>query len=161
MLTDVHLTRRRLLFSVVPAALGGSVLAACGSSGRTVTATANDFNFKFSTTSVSPGKVHFVLQNQSKTYKHELWVYPQDQPKLQQMLTAKDTSTQNGDDVDEKDYLQNLAGSVEDLDPGKTASFDTTLQPGTYEMACFVTTNIAGKSMVHYEMGMHALLTVH
>jgi uncharacterized cupredoxin-like copper-binding protein len=137
-----------------------ATVAESGQSGPSVTAIANDFTFKFSTNSVPAGKVHFVLENQSKTYQHELWVYPQNQPKLQSMIAAKDASKQNGGDVSEEDYLQNVAGKVEDLDPGKTASFDATLQPGTYEMACFVTTSIGGKNMVHYEMGMHGLLTV-
>jgi uncharacterized cupredoxin-like copper-binding protein len=189
-LVTTRITRRRLVLSAVPAALLGSVLAACGSgsggssqvgrpapsvgaqgaataaaesaqAGPTVTAIANDFSYKFSTNSVPAGTVHFVLQNQSKTYKHELWVYPQNQPKLQALIATKDASTQNGDDVSEGDYLQGVAGKAEDVDPGKTASFDATLQPGTYEMACFVTTSIGGKNMVHYEMGMHGLLTVH
>ncbi len=190
MLNDLHLTRRRLIVTALPATLLGTFLSACGSGGSsgnsqgaassagssqgsattvaesgqggtTVTAIANDFNYQFSTTSVPAGKVHFALQNQSKTYKHELWVYPQDQPKLQALVAAKDASSQNGDDVNEGDYLQNVAGKAEDVDPGKTAGFDATLQPGTYEMACFVTTSIGGKNMVHYEMGMHGLLTAH
>lgn len=32
--------------------------------------------------------------------------------------------------------------------------------PGTYELACFITSDIGGKKMVHYDMGMHTLLTV-
>ena len=162
MLQQIRLSRRGLIASAVPAALLGSFLAACsgsqssGGGATTVTATANDFSFKFGRTTVPAGKVHFVLQNASKTYQHELWVYPQAQPKLQAMLAAKDA----GGDVNEEDYLQGVAGHVDDLDPGKTASFDATLQPGTYEMACFIVTSIGGKSMVHYEMGMHDLLTV-
>jgi uncharacterized cupredoxin-like copper-binding protein len=155
---SVLITRRGVILSALPAALLGSLLAGCG--GPSVTAEANDFSYKFSTTTVSAGKVHFILKNQSKTYKHELWVYPQNQPKLRDMLAAKDASTNGGSDVDEGDYLQGVAGKVEDLDPGKTASFDATLQAGMYEMACFVVTNLAGKNMVHYEMGMHAVLTV-
>jgi uncharacterized cupredoxin-like copper-binding protein len=138
------------------AGCGGGGASSGSGGGTTVTANANDFNFKFNTTTVSAGKVHFVLKNQSKTYQHELWVYPKDQPKLQDLIAAKDA----GQDVNEGDYLQNIAGKVEDLDPGKSANFDATLQPGTYEMACFVVTNIAGKNMVHYEMGMHDTLTV-
>jgi uncharacterized cupredoxin-like copper-binding protein len=153
------ITRRHLILSTLSTSLLATVLAGCSglaATGPTVTATANDFNFKFSTVKAAAGKVHFVLNNQSKTYQHELWVYPQNQPKLQDMLAAKDA----GKDVNEEDYLQGIAGKIEDLDPGKTANFDATLQTGIYEMACFVVTNIGGKNMVHYEMGMHGLLTV-
>lgn len=178
------------LLVLLPLLLGCALLAACGSSSSgnsgpatsstpasgtvsttsgsgavsttasggpvTVTVQANDFLFKFSRMTVPAGTVHFVLENQSKTYQHELWVYPQTQPKLTAMLAAEDA----GQTVNMPDYIQGAAGHVGPLDPGATASFDVTLQPGTYEMSCFVTTSIAGKTMVHYEMGMHGLLTV-
>ena len=137
--------------------LGSTACSSAGSgSVPTVTVTANDFSFHLSRSSVPAGKVHFVLQNQSKTYPHELWVYPPDQPKLNDMLAVAD----KGVDVDVHDYLQGVAGGVEDLAPGKTASFDATLKPGTYDLACFVASTIGGKTMVHYEMGMHDQLTV-
>jgi uncharacterized cupredoxin-like copper-binding protein len=130
--------------------------AAPSGGSATVNATANDFNFKFNTTSVAAGPVHFTLTNQSKTYQHELVVYPQNQPKLQAMITALDA----GQTVNLTDYLQGIAANIPPQDPGKSASADATLQPGTYDMACFVVTNIGGKNMVHYEMGMHDPLTV-
>ncbi len=94
--------------------------------------------------------------NDSKGYKHELWVYPASQPKLQDMLARK----QAGDDVSEEDYLQGLAGHVEDVPPGQTASFDAMLAPGSYELSCFVTNSVTGQTTVHYQMGMHTQLTV-
>jgi hypothetical protein len=86
----------------------------------------------------------------------QVWVYPQTQPKLEQMLGLK----RAGQDADELDYLQRLAGHVEDVPAGGTAAFDADLTPGTYELACFITSDIGGKKMVHYDMGMHLLVTV-
>jgi uncharacterized cupredoxin-like copper-binding protein len=137
-------------------AIATAASKATASAGTTVTATANDFNFKFNTTTVPAGPIHFALDNQSKTYQHELVIYPQNQPRLQAMLTALDA----GQTVNVSDYLQGIVVNIPPQDPGKSASADATLQPGTYDMACFVVTNIAGKNMVHYEMGMHDPLTV-
>ncbi len=118
--------------------------------------TANDFSFTLNRTTVPAGRVHVQLVNQSKDYEHEVWLYPQQQPKLQDLLAQK----RAGKDVEESDYLQGLAGHVEDVPPGNTAAFDVNLTPGTYELACFITSAIGGKQMVHYDMGMHTLLTV-
>jgi len=134
----------------------GDAPATTGAGAATVTAGANDFSFKFSQSAVRAGTAHFVLQNDSKTYQHELWVYPQNQPRLGDYLRAED----DGRTVNAQDYLQSVAGHVGPVDPGKSASFDAQLQPGTYEMSCLVASTIAGKTMVHYEMGMHGLLTV-
>lgn len=150
-------TRRAL--ALIGASLIGlaAFLTACGGGGGGgVVANANDFNFTLNKTTASAGTVHFTLNNQSKTYQHELWVYPSNQPKIQDLLKAKDA----GQDVKEEDYLQNVAGKVEDIDPGKSASFDAKLATGSYEYACFVTTNVGGKNQVHYELGMHGTFTV-
>jgi uncharacterized cupredoxin-like copper-binding protein len=130
--------------------------AAAGGAATTITVRAQDFSFQLDHQTIPAGRVHVVFINESKDYKHELWIYPNAQPKLDQMLAAK----QAGQDVAEEDYLQGLAGHVEDVPPGQTASFDAALQPGTYELGCFITDTIAGKQMVHYQMGMHTLLTV-
>jgi uncharacterized cupredoxin-like copper-binding protein len=121
-----------------------------------VAVTANDFSFALNRASVPAGRVHVQLVNQSKDYEHEVWVYPQQQPKLQEMLTQK----RAGKDVEELDYLQGVAGHVEDVPAGQTAAFDASLTPGTYELSCFIASDIGGKKMVHYDMGMHTLLTV-
>jgi uncharacterized cupredoxin-like copper-binding protein len=118
--------------------------------------TANDFTFTLNRASVPAGRVHVQLINRSKTYEHEVWVYPQPQAKLNDMLAQK----RAGNDMEEADYLQGLAGHVEDVPAGQTAAFDANLTPGTYELACFITSDIGGKKMVHYDMGMHALVTV-
>lgn len=122
----------------------------------TLTVHAVDFSFKLDKQTVPAGEVRIVLINDSKDYQHEVFIYPQNQPKLQAMVSLKESGT----DVAEKDYLQGIAGDVEDVPPGQRATFDVTLQPGAYELSCFGTSTIAGKSMNHYSMGMHAVLTV-
>lgn len=174
MVRALHQRWRELPLAVILAAGLGVLFSACGgskattiappaafsSAATTVIIRANDFQYQADKTTVPAGPVHFAFTNQSKTYQHELWVFPQDQPKLNDMLAAKDASKNAGSDVNEEDFLQGIAGKVDHVAPGKTAAFDATLQPGTYEMACFIITNIGGKNMVHYEMGMHTLLTV-
>jgi uncharacterized cupredoxin-like copper-binding protein len=119
---------------------------------------ANDFSFTLNRPTVPAGRVHVQLINRSKDYQHEVWVYPQTQPKLEQLLGLK----RSGQVADELDYLQGLAGHVEDVPAGQMAAFDADLTPGTYELSCFITSDIGGKMMmmVHYDMGMHALVTV-
>jgi hypothetical protein len=87
--------------------------------------TANDFSFALNRTTVPAGRVHVQLINQSTYNQHEVWVYPQNQPQLQELLAAK----RAGKQIDEQDYLHGLAGHVEDVPPGQTAAFDVTLQP--------------------------------
>jgi len=155
-----HGRRRAAYLILAPLLL--LVLAACsGKSSAATTATtvtlhATDFNFQGVPQTVAAGRVRFVLVNDSKDYKHELWVYPQNQPQLPTLLAAKAA----GQDVDEATMLQNLAGHMEDVAPGKRAAFDATLAPGTYEMACFITSTIGSQTMVHYALHMHALFTV-
>lgn len=131
--------------------------ASSANGGAVVTIHANDFSFTRGVPqTLAAGKVHFVLVNDSKSMLHELWVYPQQQPQLQAMLAAK----RGGQDISEDDYLQGVAGKVEDLPAGKTGAFDAQLAPGTYEIACFEVATINGQQMVHYDMGMHASFTV-
>jgi uncharacterized cupredoxin-like copper-binding protein len=94
--------------------------------------------------------------NDSKDYKHELWVFPQNQPRLQEMIKAKES----GQKVSEADYVQGITGKSGEVQPGQTATFDAVLQPGVYDLACFVTSDIGGAQMNHYSMGMHTSLTV-
>jgi len=150
-----HGLRRAAYLILAPLFL---VLAACGgkSSTATVTLHATDFNFQGVPQTVAAGHVRFVLVNDSKDYNHELWVYPQNQPQLPTLLAAKAA----GQEVDEATLLQNLAGHMEDVAPGKRAAFDATLAPGTYEMACFITSTIGSQAMVHYALHMHAVFTV-
>ncbi len=141
---------------LVLAACGGKSSAATTTATTTVTLHATDFDFQGVPKTVPAGRVHFVLANGSKDYQHELWVYPQNQPQLPDLLAEKAA----GQTVDEATMLQNLVGHVEDVAPGKNAAFDATLAPGTYEMACFITSTIGAQTMVHYDLHMHAVFTV-
>jgi uncharacterized cupredoxin-like copper-binding protein len=126
-------------------------------SGTMITIHATDFSFTKGVPQTLPaGTVHVTLVNDSKSMLHELWVYPQQQPQLQAMLGQKRT----GQDTSESDFLQGIAGKVEDLPAGKTGRFDAQLSPGTYEIACFQVASVGGQQMVHYDMGMHATFTV-
>jgi uncharacterized cupredoxin-like copper-binding protein len=115
----------------------------------------DDFSFTVDSTRAASGTVHFRLKNESKTYQHELWVYPKEQPKLSAMLAQKDSG-----EAHETDFISGIAGRIRALDPGATGTADIVLPKGTYEYACFVTTAINGKNQVHYELGMHGTLTV-
>ncbi len=103
---------------------------------------------------VPAGKVKFVFKNDGKL-THELMVYPlQD---LSAMLNAK----RQGQDVDEMDYIKNMAGQVEEVDPGKSDSLEVTLSPGFYELACHVLgKNKDGTSFTHFEKGQFFTLAV-
>jgi uncharacterized cupredoxin-like copper-binding protein len=118
--------------------------------------TAVDYAFGLNRPSVPAGRVHVQLLNRSPSVEHEVWVYPQSQPRLKEMLALK----ASGQDVEELDYLQGVAGHVENVPAGQTAAFDATLTAGTYELGCFITSDIGGKKMVHYDMGMHIPVTV-
>jgi uncharacterized cupredoxin-like copper-binding protein len=141
---------------VLLAACSGKASSAA-TNNATATIHATDFTFDKGVPQTLPvGKVHIVLKNDSKSMPHELWLYPQAQPQLQAMLAAK----RSGQDVNEEDYLQGVAGKIEDLPAGKTSSFNAQLTPGTYEIACFEVATMNGQKMVHYDMGMHASITV-
>jgi uncharacterized cupredoxin-like copper-binding protein len=119
-------------------------------SATTVTIHATDFAFQVDRTSIPAGPVHFVFINDSRYFLHEVMVYPQEQPKLTELLALE----ASGKDVPQEDYLQGMVGKVEDVPPGQTASFDATVQHGTYELGCFVTSTIGpGQMMVPYPSG--------
>ncbi len=103
---------------------------------------------------VAAGKTTFNFTNTGKL-THELMVYPiQD---LAEMLAKK----RAGDDVDEMDYIKGMAGSAEDIDPGKSASFDADLKPGLYELACHVIgKNADGSTFLHFDRGQTMTLAV-
>src|SRR5581483_7151833 len=151
--------RRATVLAIALIAPAAVLLSACNRGSAPVTTinvSGADFAFTPDKVSVRAGKVHLVFTNQSTTNQHELWVYPQNQPRLQEMVQAKEA----GQDVEEKDYLQNVAGDVEDVPTGQTQSFDATLQPGTYEFGCFVTSTVDGRPRNHYALGMHFQLQV-
>src|SRR5438128_303347 len=79
---------------VLPAALV-LMLVACtpggGAASTTVNVTGADFAFVSDKVAVPAGKVHFVLSNKSTANPPELWVYPQNQPRLQEMVRVKES----------------------------------------------------------------------
>ncbi len=105
---------------------------------------------------VPAGNVKFVFKNADTKMVHELWVYPiQDITKL---MAAKRANK----DVDETEFLKDVAGNVEDVDPGATKEFAVSLKPGFYELACWKKIASAdGKSaVVHFDMGQALSLAV-
>lgn len=121
-----------------------------------VTAKENDAGIVYTVdkSAVPAGKVKFVFKNEGKL-THELMVYSlQD---ISGMLNAK----RQGQDVDEMDYIKGLAGSADDVDPGKTDSFEATLTPGFYELACHVLIkNKDGSTFTHFGKGQFFTLAV-
>ncbi len=126
------------------AALGGLIIHA------------TDFSFAVSDPSVTPGPVHIQFLNDSTTYVHEVFVFPSNQPKLDEFLAEKAA----GKEVSEPEFLQGLAGGVEDIDPGHSIAFDVVLPAGSYTLACFVGSTVGGSDVIHYNLGMHATLPV-
>ena len=61
------------------------LLTACGGGGG-VNFTASDFSYKVDRSNAPAGKVHFTRNNGSTTYQHELWIYPSNQPKIQDLI---------------------------------------------------------------------------
>jgi len=122
---------------------------------QAINLTAEDFSYKADFPRARAGTVHVALKNDSKTYQHEFWIYPREQPKLAAMIAQKDSGKAN-----EPDFLQGIAGRIRSLDPGTNGASDIALTPGVYEYACFITENLAGTNRVHYELGMHGTLTV-
>ncbi len=105
---------------------------------------------------VPGGQVKFVFKNADTKMQHELWVYPiQDITKL---MAAK-RANQAGD---ETAFLKDIAGNVEDVDPGAAKDFTVSLKPGFYELACWKKIASAdGKSaVVHFDMGQALTLAV-
>jgi hypothetical protein len=98
--------------------------------------------------------VRIAFFNDSTDFPHEVFIYPKDQPKLADLLARM----RAGEDVDETTVLANVAGHVEDVDPGKSVAFDLNLPAGEYEFACFIKSDIAGQRTVHYDLGMHAIV---
>lgn len=117
---------------------------------------ATDFSLAVSDPSVKPGPVHFQFLNDSKDFVHEVIVFPSNQPKLDEFLAEKSA----GKEVSEGEFLDGVVGGVEDVEPGHSLAFDLVLPEGTYTLACFVSSPIAGKDTIHYELGMHTTLPV-
>jgi len=50
--------------------------------------------------------------------------------------------------------------NLTDIKPGETKMAEIDLAPGRYEIACLVVEQVAGKSVSHYEKGMHTVVVV-
>lgn len=105
------------------------------------------FLFDVDNLAVAAGTVTFNFKNAGKQ-THELMVYPlQD---LSKMLTLK----RQGEEVEEMEFIKGMAGQAEDVDAGKSTSFQATLKPGFYELACHVAgKNPDGSTYLHFDKG--------
>lgn len=131
----VVLSRR--LHRILPAVLLTIIalsLTACGNNGPTVVnVKLTEYGVTLDKTSVPAGPIKFVIQN-SGTIVHELVLEPA-----------------NSND---KPFESNSGASeVENLEPGKSATLEWTLdEPGTYQLGCH--------TPGHFEQGMFATFEV-
>ncbi len=114
----------------------------------------NVFVFDVDKLAVPAGTTTFNFSNTGKL-THELMVYPvQD---LAEMLTLR----RLGKDIDEGDYIKGMVGMAEDIEPGKSATFDSKLNPGFYELACHVKgKNPDGSTFLHFDRGQTVTIAV-
>jgi uncharacterized cupredoxin-like copper-binding protein len=121
------------------ASVSGSGSKSVSSAGTTVSeegatpvnVTLDEWSVKPEADSVKATKIKFSATNKGKVV-HELVV------------------RHNGDEVAE----------VEDIEPGETKTLIVELKPGTYELACLLTTKDNGTTNDHYAKGMHVKFTV-
>ena len=108
-------------------------LAACAPKGPTVIhVTLTEFKVTIDRTSVPAGPVTFEITNNG-AIEHEL------------VLEAAGSH-------DEPFELNGVESEKEAIQPGTTVSFDWTLEPGEYQLSCYVPG--------HFEAGMHTTFTV-
>jgi len=88
--------------------------------------------------SVKAGRIEFVAENASTSMVHELAVLK----------------------VKEDGSFEDIAGEIEDLQPGRTGSMQLELGPGRYELACLIAAGEAGSLVDHYKAGMHSPFVV-
>ncbi len=119
----------------------------------TVNVVAKEFVFEMDSLVAPAGKVHFTFKNAGKM-THDFWIYaPQD-------LTAYLAKKRAGEKVKGKDYLKG-ATELFDLEAGKSGENDIVLQPGYYEVSCFVQSkNPDGSTFPHIDKGQVQWLTV-
>ena len=92
----------------------------------------NEFTIELDKSAVPAGLITFEIENVGAT-EHELVLEPSG---------AYDEPFETG----------GKASEVEGIQPGSTVSFEWTLEPGEYQLACYV----GG----HFEAGMYSSLTV-
>ncbi len=103
---------------------------------------------------VPAGTYQFAFNN-AGTRSHDLMVYPV------QDLTAMMTLRRQGEDAAEDEYIKDMAGVAEDIEAGKSDSFDATLTPGFYELACHIESkNPDGSTFEHFDKGQSVTIAV-
>lgn len=138
--------RAALVLSLAVVAL----VAACGGGGKSTAKVGvglKEWEVDVQPAEVKPGKVAFEVRNNGSRV-HQLLVVKSDLP-LSQLPTAADNR------ADEAKL--NVAGSIESLQPGGTASLELELFPGKYILLCnLVSQNASGPADPHYLNSMAA-----
>jgi uncharacterized cupredoxin-like copper-binding protein len=125
----------------------GLVVAACGgpAPATEVRATLSDYGIEVSTSTFAAGSTRFTAQNEGAViHEIEVFTLPEgvDGAELPVLNNEADTSAAGLSLMDE----------IEDIAPGTGGSLTVNLAPGRYLLICNLPT--------HYELGMHATLTV-
>jgi len=122
------------------------MLAACGPQKIDVSLTT--YKITLSRDSAKAGEIIFHVHNDATNLKHEFVIFKTDLPEDQLPLTAENT-------VDEEGPGLTHMGEVE-LEAGRSADLDVTLDPGNYVLLC----NINDNNEHHYMNRMHLAFTV-
>jgi hypothetical protein len=129
---------KRTVLLVLPIALAGALLIACGSGsggGNKVTVELNEWSVKPASTTMQNGQITFEAKN-TGTRLHELRV-----------SRLGGTSPQ-------------LVDVITSFPAGQTQSKQFTLTPGRYELSCQLAEQEAGQIINHYALGMKTEITV-
>jgi uncharacterized cupredoxin-like copper-binding protein len=137
----------RTLRGVMAVATLTFAFAACSSGSGGVKATERDFSVNLDSSSQSSGDITFHVTNNGPS-AHEFVIFKTDLPEAN-LPTRKE----NGQViVDESGPGVNHIDEIEDLNRGDTKDLTVNLKPGKYVVICNLPT--------HYQLGMHAALTV-
>ena len=144
--------------------IGTTVLAmalvACGGGGQTnggeaqqdagsgtVTVQAEEYAFAGVPETVAAGEVAFELENVGEE-QHEFQL-----ARLKTDITVEEALELSDDELGQ--HIEQLGGTF--AEPGASASFETTLEPGRYAYVCFLP---SPDGTPHAALGMHGELTV-
>ncbi len=120
-----------------PGASTGQGASYAGKADSTVKVTLADYTITPDVAAVKAGAIQFVATNASVDAVHEMEV----------LRIKSDTS-----------FVP--LGEVPPMKPGDHGAVTLKLAPGAYRLACFVTKGEQGSTVDHYQMGMHADITV-
>jgi uncharacterized cupredoxin-like copper-binding protein len=138
---------RRLSVIAIVAMATATGLAGCGGDdrdpARTVNATVSEFQISLDKSSMSSGKIWYVVTN-GGVLDHDFVLYRTD-------LAANALPVDEDGDV-EDDLLPDPVDELEDIAPTKSPTLTVTLVPGAYVLICTQST--------HYGQGMRAGFTV-